>query len=418
MVVRGRAVGRGSRLGIFREPVVADAAKECHPAPAERVLERRAVARDGRAEAARRLAVPEVGLDDKRVPEAPRQFFLRVDRARVEVVAAADTVGLGKARSHVLLAARPLASLVEIGKVPVVHVRLASPLLPVGEHERAAELEKPIICDLPVDIGVKVHRVVFRAVALAARRFVPAIAAAWPSAPDGDADVARLVGLLEHRLEPDRHVLDRAPRERRRNRVGLPRIGALLRALAKIGRREDVKRANCADSELVVAVDLICVNHTALAPCVAPDGGVLLEVDPVAAEVRALKVHVDGTARTRVVLLRSRAAGKRADRALHDFDALHKERIHEKPSAEPDRHDAVESWFCAAHATYLESSRLADEKRLAAGLYAWHVAEKVVEVGRIVLSDKVLGQRVDDCRRLLGRKAGKGRALHRLGSIL
>ena len=76
--------------------------------------------------------------------------------------------------------------------------------------------------------------------------------------PDGNADVARLVCLLEHRLEPACHVLDWAPRERRRNRVGLPRVGALLRALAKIGRREDVERADCADGELVVALTPTC----------------------------------------------------------------------------------------------------------------------------------------------------------------
>ena len=154
MVVRGRSVGRGRRLRILRKPVIADASEKRHPSPAERVLQRRAVARDGSAEAGRRLAVPEVGLDDKRVPESPRQLLLRVDRARVEVVAAVDAVGLGKARRHVLLAARPFASPVEGVELGAPHVRLASPLLPVGEHESAAELEKPVVGDLPVDIGV------------------------------------------------------------------------------------------------------------------------------------------------------------------------------------------------------------------------------------------------------------------------
>ena len=236
--------------------------------------------------------------------------------------------------------------------------------------------------------------------------------------PDGNADVARLVGLLEHRLEPDRHVLDRTPRERRSDRVGLPGVGSLLRALAKIGGREDVERADRAEGELVVAIDLVRVDHAALAPGMTPDGSVLLEIDPVAAEVRALEVHVDRAARAGVVLLRTRATRERADRALHDLDALHEERIHEKAGSAADRDDAVERRLGAAHAADLESARLPNEKRLAASLDAWHVAEKVVEVGRVMLADKVLGQRVDDCRRLFGRKAGKRGTFHRLRPVL
>ena len=149
-----------------------------------------------------------------------------------------------------------------------------------------------------------------------------------------------------------------------------------------------------------------------------PDGSVLLEIDPVAAEVRALEVHVDRAARAGVVLLRTRTAGKRADRSLHDLDALHEERIHEKAGSAADRDDAVKRGLGAAHAADLESARLPDEKRLAAGLHARNVAEKVVEVGRVVLADEVLGQRVDDCRRLFGREVGEGRAVDRLWTVL
>ena len=243
------------------------------------------------------------------------------------------------------------------------------------------------------------------------------VAAAGVAAVDRHADVAGLVGVLEHRLHAHRHVVARLRDHGRRHGERLARTRAFLDALMDVGRLVVVGRADHAHGRLPLQGRFVHVHHAALAERVLAHGGVRLEADLVLVEPGAFKVEVHRAAAARRVLRAARTAGERADRPLDDLYAFHEERIHEQARATPDRQHAVERRLRAAHAADGELSGVAHEKRLAARLDARHVAQKIVEIGGIVFADVVLREGVHHRGQLFGRCVGEGGAADGGGAV-
>ena len=276
--------------------VVPHPAEEREPAPGHRVLQRHAVARGGRGEDGA-VAVARVELGEEAVFEAEVEFGV-VYRPSVCAVGAQERLRLRESGGHVLLSGAPEPGVVVVQKLGTASgVRLARLLVHGRKLKRASELEKPVLRHLPVDPGVDEHSLVVLAVPGKARRLVPAISSAGASAPHWDADVARRVRILEHRLESERDVVVRLEQEARRYGERLASARALLRPLVDVRGLVVVRGTDDAHRGLPVKHRLVGVGHSALAEGVLSDRGVRLEVHLVAPEMRSLEVHVDRPAR-------------------------------------------------------------------------------------------------------------------------
>ena len=224
---------------------------------------------------------------------------------------------IGETRRHVFLASRPHTGVAIGEKAPsrvatgidgIARIRLTSRLLHVGIHDRAAELQKPLVRHLPVYPRIYHESTVCRPISFPRGRLVPAISRRRRTAPDRHSYVARRVRRDEYRLYAEGHVVAGLCEKRRGDRVLLARASPLLRTGGDVGWRIDVEGSGKAQRELVFHDDLVCVDHAPLPPGIAPDGGIFLEVHLAAAQMRPLEIHVDRAARAVVVLLGPRPA--------------------------------------------------------------------------------------------------------------